>query len=234
VLLDIARDYLGLLDSSSAIYEQNGDYALGLFSSGWCRFLDASSRSNCQTEDNKEALGCKEWLCHRSCWDEASLPAIEQGEPVDIECHGGIRIYALPVRSGDEIIGAINFGYGDPPRDPEKLKEIAAKYQVPVQTLEKKAAAYESRPPFIVETAKDRLAAAAKLIGEIVSRKRIEEQLRTINLELESAIHHKTQELRERVEELERFQEATIEREFRMKELRDEINILRARSSDRT
>lgn len=234
VLQDIARDYLGLLDSSSAIYEKNGDYALGLFSSGWCRFLDASSRSNCQTEDNMEALGCKEWLCHRSCWDEASLPAIEQGEPVDIECHGGIHIYALPVRSGDEIIGAINFGYGDPPRDPEKLKEIAAKYQVPVHTLEKKAAAYESRPPFIVETAKDRLAAAAKLIGEIVSRKRIEEQLRQMNLELGSAIHHKTQELRERVEELERFQEATIEREFRMKELRDEINFLRARSSDTT
>jgi hypothetical protein len=101
-----------------------------------------------------------------------------------------------------------------------------------VKTLKEKASAYESRPPFIIETAKDRLAAAAKLIGEIVRRKSIEEQLRQINLELESAVHHKTQELRERVAELERFQDATIEREFRMKELREEIETLKARSGN--
>lgn len=227
MLGSIVKDYLGLLDSSTAIYELNGDYALGLFSSGWCRFLDASSRKNCQTDDNREALNCAEWHCHRSCWDDASLPAIKQGKPVDIECNGGIRIYALPIRSGDQIIGAINFGYGDPPRDYAKLREIADKYQVPVGILREKAVEYETRPPFIIETAKDRLAAAAKLIGEIVRRKSIEEQLRQINLELESAVHHKTQELRERVAELERFQDATIEREFRMKEIREELTLLK-------
>jgi PAS domain S-box-containing protein len=232
VLSDIARDYMGLLDTSSAIYEKNGDYALGLFSSGWCHFLDASSRKNCQTDNDQEALGCEQWLCHRSCWEDASVPAMEKGEAVDIECNGGIRLYALPIRSGNEIIGAINFGYGDPPRDTGKLSEIAEKYQVPVGMLREKAGEYETRPPFIIETARDRLAAAAKLIGEIVRRKSIEEQLRQINQELESAVHHKTQELRERVAELERFQEATIEREFRMKELREEIEILKARSGD--
>ncbi|MCF8358987.1 MAG: PAS domain S-box protein [Prolixibacteraceae bacterium] len=44
---------------------------------------------------------------------------------------------------------------------------------------------------------------------------------------LESKIEEKTKELKERVEELERFYHATIEREFRIKELRDEINRLK-------
>lgn len=45
--------------------------------------------------------------------------------------------------------------------------------------------------------------------------------------ELEQKVHKKTRELAERVAELERFRDATIEREFRIKELRDEIERLK-------
>jgi len=44
--------------------------------------------------------------------------------------------------------------------------------------------------------------------------------------ELENKVKEKTKELQEQVNELQRFREATIDRELRMKELKDEIKRL--------
>jgi len=171
VLADIVLDFLSLLDTSSAVYEKNGDYALGIFSSGWCRTLDRASRELCGTDDLAEALACGRWHCHESCWNDASKAAIESGEPVTIECHGGLNIFAVPIRSAGEIIGAINFGFGDPPRDPQKVKAIADKYGIDAEELQKHAEAYESRPRFLIDVARDYLVTSARLIGEIAARK---------------------------------------------------------------
>ena len=227
VLTDIVNDYLSLLETSSSIYEKNGEYALGIFSSGWCRFMDEASRNLCATDDNSEALACGKWHCHESCWKDASLKAIETNAPVDIECSGGIRLYALPVWANNEIIGAINFGYGNPPTDNQKLSGLAEKYNVPIDELVKKAAMYETRPPYIINSAKERLQASANLIGEIVTRKISEQKIIELNESLEKTVAGKTMELKDRIKELERFHEATIDREFRIKELRDEIELLR-------
>ena len=54
-LRQIAEDAIDLLETSVAIYELNGDYALGMFSSGWCRLMDSASRKLCQTDDNRIA-----------------------------------------------------------------------------------------------------------------------------------------------------------------------------------
>jgi PAS domain S-box-containing protein len=177
-LASIAGDAIDLLDTSVAIYERNGDYALGVFASGWCRFLDEAARRLCGTDDNREALTCGRWLCHEACWHASAEAAIAGGRPTDVACPGGIRLYAVPIRAGEEIIGAINVGYGDPPKDPRQLERIAAKYGVDVSPLRAKAEEYRSRPKYVVELARKKLHFAATLIGEMVSRKRAEEALR--------------------------------------------------------
>lgn len=65
------------------------------------------------------------------------------------------------------------------------------------------------------------------IIIDITERKKAEEELRKLKENLELEVEQKTKELKERVAELERFHNATIEREFRIKELRDEIERLK-------
>lgn len=42
-----------------------------------------------------------------------------------MECPGGIRLYCEPIYAGREVVGAINIGYGDPPLEPERQRELA-------------------------------------------------------------------------------------------------------------
>ncbi len=177
VLRDIVGDFLEMLDTSAAIYEKNGDYALGLFSSGWCRLLDESSRKLCQTDDNREALKSKKWLCHESCWRQASLLAMEKGEAVDVPCEGGLRLYVVPIKARGDIIGSINFGYGDPPADEVQLEAISRRYGIEIDKLRRAAAEYESRPPFIIDVACNKVHASARLIGALVEQKLAEKAL---------------------------------------------------------
>jgi len=177
-LKGFANDYLELLGTSSAIYEANGDYAFGIFASGWCRMMDSASRKLCETPDNVEALNSGRWLCHESCWSDCAQKAIAKRAEVDIECNGGIRMYAVPIYAGENIIGAINFGYGDPPKDPEKLKLIADSYQLNYDDLLREATAYDSRPSYIIEMAKKRLNSTAKLIGSMVEARQALEELK--------------------------------------------------------
>lgn len=176
-LKNFANDYLELLGTSSAIYEVNGDYAFGIFSSGWCRMMDAASRKLCQTPDNAEALKSGRWLCHESCWTDCSKEVIAKGSAIDIACSGGIRIYAVPIFANGTVIGAMNFGYGDPPKDPEKLKLLGEAYHLGRHDLLCQARAYDSRPAYIIEMAKRRLNTTAKLIGSMVETTRAMEAL---------------------------------------------------------
>jgi len=177
-LKSFADDYLELLGTSSAIYEVNGDYAFGIFTSGWCRLMDCASRKLCHTTDTVEALNSGRWLCHESCWTSCSQKAIAEQREVDIECTGGIHLYAVPIMAGGKVVGAINFGYGDPPTSPEKLRELALAYAIDYADVAGQAAAYNSRPPYIIALAKKRLHATARLIGSMVETKQAEAALR--------------------------------------------------------
>ncbi|MDE3035994.1 MAG: PAS domain S-box protein, partial [Nitrospirota bacterium] len=177
-LVGIVRSYLDLLGTSAAVYEKNGDYACGIFSSGWCRLMDQASRHLCGTGDNRAALQSGKWLCHESCWNDASKVSMETDQENDIPCKGGIRLYAVPIRAGEEVIGSLNFGYGPPPQDPQKLRELAEAYGVPVEQLLQLSCSYEAIPPFILDLAKKNARAAAQVLGDMVLRKRAEEAVR--------------------------------------------------------
>ncbi|MDR4987478.1 MAG: PAS domain S-box protein [Bacteroidales bacterium] len=170
-LQDIVSEYLDLLETSAAIYEKNGDYALGIFSSGWCRMMDAASRRLCNTGDNREALESGKWLCHDSCWKDASLKAMTEGKPIEVACNGGINLYTVPVRAQKQIIGAINFGFGSPPKEDEELKKLSKKYKIPLNELRKQANDYTDRPGFVIDYAKQRIEKSAQYLGYLVERK---------------------------------------------------------------
>ena len=170
-LREIVSDYLDLLETSAAVYEKDGSYALGIMSSSWCRFLDVKSRKLAGDIDNVAAMKSGKWLCHESCWTEVSKPCVEKGEIVDKKCPGGLSIYAVPIKAYGKVIGAINFGYGEPPKDSSALEEISEKYNAPGDEIKENAHAYKKRPYYIVELAKKRLQRSAAQIGHIVESK---------------------------------------------------------------
>ncbi len=219
VLDDITSDYIHLLGTSVAIYEKNGDYAYGIFTSGWCNLLNSASRNLCETDDDRKALESGKWLCHESCWTDCSSASMQTGQPVDIECRGGIRLYSVPIRSKNEIIGSINFGYSDPPTEPSKLEEISARYGIGTGSLLEQAKQYDSRPPYIVGTAKNRLQFTARLIGAIVERRHAEEKLKSAHDELDKKVQMRTAELNDVNEQLKQEISERKEAEDRIRRL---------------
>ena len=66
-------------------------------------------------------------------------------------------------------------------------------------------------------------------VVDISEQVRAEEELRSLKEDLERQVAEKTRDLQSRIDELERFHQATIQREFRIKELRDEVERLKSR-----
>jgi PAS domain S-box-containing protein len=205
VLIDILADSLDLMETSAAVFEQNGDCDLHLFCSGWCRFLDQASRNLYEMTENSETPKSKHWLCRKSCWSLGAHKAIKSGQSIDTECECGLRIYAVPLWASGEVVGAVTLSYGDPPRDSANLGKVAEKYHVDYSYLHDLARDYESRPPFIIDIAKDRLLTTANLIGAIIERKQAEESLQIVNNHLEERVRARTAELARSNAELEQF-----------------------------
>ncbi|MDD1770869.1 MAG: ATP-binding protein [Methanomassiliicoccales archaeon] len=166
VLSEIVLDSLNLLGTSGAVYERDGMCSLGMFSSGWCTFLDDSFRNG----EEGNALEQEGNLCHHRCWSATTQLVMDAKGSVDRSCPGGLRIFAVPIVARGQVIGSINIGYGDPPQDLGTLKRISQQHGVDEQMLVTAARSYHSRPPFIIEAAKARLRTSARLIGVIVEK----------------------------------------------------------------
>lgn len=180
LLSEIVDGYLDMLGTSATVYEKNGDYATGFYSSGWCRLMIAASRNLCGTDDNREALTCGKWHCHESCW-RLSKASMEKDQCTDVECLGGIHIFAIPIKTSEKIIGSINFGYGNPPKDSESLQVLAERFGCGVEELREQSAAYRERSPQMIDFAKSQIQTVARLIGTLVELKQIERKNETLH-----------------------------------------------------
>jgi PAS domain S-box-containing protein len=83
---------------------------------------------------------------------------------------------------------------------------------------------WESRPWYEADGSIGGIIIYTEVINEQIEA---EKYILKINEQLEQKVAEKTKELKERIVELERFHDATIQREFRIKELRDEIDRLK-------
>jgi len=189
LLSELVEDLASLSGTSVTVCEKNGDCALKLISSNWCRFLDQASRRLCGTADGRNAMAPGKGPCFESCRNEAALVSIETRRPVDVPCRGGIRTFAVPVFAGGEVVGSLAIGYGDPPRDEEKLRDLAAFYGVPLEELRRQAEACESRPPLMIKLSRKRLVTTARVIGEIVAQKQVELALRRSEEKFHAVFH---------------------------------------------
>ncbi len=175
----IVRSFRDLVGSAVAVYEPNGEYAASTFDSPYCSFLERASRKLCGSDDLNEMMASGLWHCHESCWTEASKIAIETGQPVDLRpCRGGINIFTIPIVAEGQVIGAINFGYGAPPRDQVALQAIAERFQVERTALAAAARDYRPRPDYLIEAAKQQLREVANQIAELYLRRVSEIRLR--------------------------------------------------------
>lgn len=168
LLNEIQKSYVQYLESSAAIYENSGDYAAALFSSGYCDFLNRASREMAGKTD-EEALRSGRWICHEDCW-AVSLKSIKDKKPCEIECSGGIKIYAAPIIAEGVVIGSNNAAVSNPPTDDKKITEIAGKYRVDPKELLKIAKEYSPRPEHIFNAARNHITVAAKAIAAFFLR----------------------------------------------------------------
>ena len=200
VLERIILDTLSLLGTSAAVYEKDGTCSMGIFSSGWCRYLDNNCRNDGEGNDMEEGG----LLCHHCFWSGSTQLAEDAEGPVDRPCPGGLRIYAVPIKARGEIIGSINIGYGDPPQIRQVLLHVAKQKHLDSELLIKAAHGYRSRPLFMIESAKGRIRTSAQLISVIVEKhfaeadleKRAEELSRS-NKELEQFAYIASHDLKE-------------------------------------
>ncbi|NLL12001.1 MAG: GAF domain-containing sensor histidine kinase [Fibrobacter sp.] len=190
LLLDIASDYIDLLEICCSIHEKDGSYTISMIRSPWCKYLRHTM--SCEKVTGKIGGQGDKFLEKECCCKRFALMSIESGKPLDQECVGGIHIYTMPIKAGTCSIGAISIGYNGPSKNTEILDKIAGKINVDPGHLSSCINFCAARPPFIVDIAIKKLFSSARLIGSMVERRRAETALQQAYKEIEKVVEART------------------------------------------
>jgi signal transduction histidine kinase len=164
----IVADHLAVLQTAMTVFERNGDYATGGRPRGWCRVMDELSRPDGGAPD--EAVASGRWSCRASCRQPA-LEAMRCGGAAELTCPGGMRVHAVPIRAGGDIVGSISFGCGGPPNEAD-LSVLAERLGTSVERLRAEAARVAPVSAELEAMALRSIEATARLLGEMVARHR--------------------------------------------------------------
>jgi len=167
----IMSEVIALTETSAAVYEQDGSHAYFLVNSRWCSGLHQDSPLSCGGDVLKDVVSS----------------VIAEGRGKEITCPSGMNFSFVPIFAGSACIGAVHLGFGEPPAD--DTSPIQGSTQPGTDENGRKAEhrKYETRPGYIIELAKNRLETSAELLGEMVERKRSEENQKQLMQELMEA-----------------------------------------------
>jgi signal transduction histidine kinase len=218
-LASMLSEFLELTETAAAFYEKNGDFAVGMAASEWhrglCSWDPGLFERNDPAKDGKD-IGSEHAALS---WVTAACQCVSQDDILDQQCVDGARLFFVPIRSRNEVVGAMGFGYGNTPKDPERIHCVASRYGMNEELLARIAASHHAHPHVVTALVKNRIVMIAKLAGEMVERKLAERELRDHQQSLEQTVKERTAEFERTNEQL--LQE--IEERRRAEELKDEF-----------
>lgn len=167
----IVAELLRVLGTAATVFEANGDYATDAKPRGWCAFMDELTRP--EMFEGIEAIDEGRWSCRAACRLPA-LAAVEKGEVIECDCPGGLRVRAVPIRAGAEVVGSISVALSDPPTHPARIEVLAEELGVSTDRLREAAGGLPTRSPEVFEAIWSGVLTVSNLLGALVERRQAE------------------------------------------------------------
>lgn len=158
----ILSDRLSLVKTAGTIYEKNGESVSSVFLSPWCKSLSNAS------DDLVKTGVCGKNLCHESCW-KVSKQAILSEKSVEGQSICGLKTFAEPIFSDDDVVGAVSFCYGRPSTEENDHKKIAKKFKIPLSRVKKSADLYQAEASRFIDHSKRQFKDLAEWVGDKAS-----------------------------------------------------------------
>ncbi len=201
-LTEMVNDFVRLLGTNATIYDTEGNLVIGTFGREWCGFLQEKRNQNMCIDAEHDRQPDTRDFCFASHWEEACCKVLTGQRPLEADCHGGIKIYAVPILAENNMVGVMCAGIGIPPTNDMRLCSIAQRHGISPQELKEHSNRYRYRPPFIQSIAKKRLEITARILGIIVERHRARLALQDIREGMDREIESRTEQLRSANERL--------------------------------